>query len=196
MIDDHPIELQTKHFDNILGHYHLGDSISGAPSGVTVYYDLLDIDDKGKQIYNREKINKSYTVFVVLVQGIFIDYTVETDKLDKPKIESRIKKLRKHWSDSSHVSLAWLDFIRNKQKTISVLNRQIHDVQAVIDYSRQLEAGEDMSKKHLFFKTKETKRLQKGEDPLAIIESVLNNKDPELLFSVRAFDDSLQCYRL
>ena len=195
-IDDHPVELQTKHFDNILGHYHLGDKISGAPSGVSVYYDLVDIDDKGKQTYNDEEKSKSYTVFIVLVYGVFTDYTVESDKLDSPNIEAQIKTYRKHWGDSSHILLAWLAFICNKQKNIGLLNRQLHDVQKVINYSRKLEAGEDMSKKHLFFETKETKRLQKGEDPLTIIESVLNNKDPELLFGIRAFDDPLQSCRL
>ena len=59
----------------------------------------------------------------------------------------------------------------------------------MIDYLRKLESDEDMSKKHLFFKKKEIERLQKGEYPLAVIEAVLNNKDPELLFSVRAIDD-------
>ncbi len=195
-IDDHSIELQTKHFDNVLGHYHLGDSIAGAPSGVNIYYDWVDIDGNGKQSYNDEEIIKSYTVFIVLIQGVFTDYKVKAGKLDNTKIKSRIKRLRKHWSDSSHILLAWRDFLNNKQTTISVLNRQTRDVQAVIDYSRQLEAGEDMSKKHLFFETKEIKRLNKGEDTLAIIESVLNNKDPELLFGIRAFDDPLQCYRL
>jgi len=48
----------------------------------------------------------------------------------------------------------------------------------------------------VFFKTKETKRLEKGEDPLTVIESVLKNKDPELLFGIRAFDDPLERYRL
>jgi len=195
-IDDYQIELQTKHFDNILGNYYLGDNISGAPSGVSVYYDLIDMDDNGKQIYDHEEISKSYTVFIILVQGVFTDYVVEPDKLDNTNIESRIKKLRKHWSESAHILLAWLDFLNNKQKTISVLNRQTRDVQAVIDYSRKLEAGEDMSKKHLFFETKETQRLQKGEDPLSVIESVLNNKDPELLYGIRSFDDPLQAYRL
>lgn len=147
-------------------------------------------------MYNNEENSKSYTTFIVLVQGVFTDHTIAPEKLDHPKIEANINKLRKHWSDSAHILLAWLDFLNKKQNSISVLNRQISDVQAVIDYSRKLEAGEDMSKKHLFFKTKETKRLEKGEDPLAVIESVLNNKDPELLFGVRAFDDPLQHYRL
>ncbi len=66
----------------------------------------------------------------------------------------------------------------------------------MIDHSRKLDAGVDMSKKHLFLETKETKLLQKGEEPLTVIESVLNNKDPELLFGIRAFDDPLQSYRL
>jgi len=195
-IDDHPVELQTKHFDNILGYYHLGDKISGAPSGVSVYYDLVDMNDEGKQTYNGDEKSKSYTVFIVLVQGVFTDFTVESDELDNPVIESLIKKLHKYWSDSAHILLAWLDFLNNKQKTISVLNRQIRDVQGVIDYSRKLDAGVDMSKKHLFLETKETKLLQKGEEPLTVIESVLNNKDPELLFGIRAFDDPLQSYRL
>lgn len=195
-IDNHPIELQTKHFENTLGHYHLGDSIAGAPSGIRVYYDLIDLDSYGKQIYNNEKIAESHTVFVSLVHGVFTAYDIETGKLDNTEIESHLKKHRKHWSNSSHILLAWLEFLKNKQETISVLNRQAHDVQTVIDYSRKLTAGKDISKKYLFFETKETTLLKKGEDPLSIIESVLKNKDPELLFGIRASDNPLQQYRL
>jgi len=195
-IDNHPIELQTKHFDNVLGHYHLGDNIAGAPSGIHVYYDLINLDSNGKQIYNDEKIAKSYTVFIALVHGVFTAYTIETGKLDNTKIEYHLKKLRKHWNDSSHILLAWLEFLKIKQETISVLKRQTHDVQTVIDYSRKLTAGEDISKKHLFFETKAMTLLKKGDDPLSVIESILKNKDPELLFGIRSSDNPLQQYRL
>ena len=38
---------KTKHFDKVLGNYYLGDNIAGAPSGVSVYYDLIGMDDNG-----------------------------------------------------------------------------------------------------------------------------------------------------
>ena len=194
-IDDHPVELQTKNFDNILGNYYPGDSISGAPSGIHVYYDTVNLDNDGKHIYNAEKTVKSYTVFVVLAHSVFTAYTIEEGKLDDSEIEFHLKNLDKYWNDSSHILFSWLEFLKNKQKRISVLNRQVYDVQSVIDYSRKLEAGEDLAKQPLFFKTIETKLIE-GEDVLDVIESALNNKNPEFLLGINSTDKPLQQHRL
>jgi len=195
-IDHHPVELQTKCFDNILGYYYPGDSIAGAPSGIHVYFDLIDLDNNGKQVYNESNSVRSYTVFIVLAHGIFTTYTIKTGKLDNTSIEDKLNKLRKHWSDSGLLLLTWLDFLKNKQSTISVLNQKIHRAQSVIDDARKLQAGEDITSKHLFFTSNENKRLREGEDPLDVIESVLKNADPELFLDLDTTDNPLEQYRL
>ncbi|HRP97809.1 MAG TPA: hypothetical protein PL143_16330 [Rhodocyclaceae bacterium] len=73
-LDGRDLEVQTKRFDCVLGRYRVGDWVQGAPPGVRVYFDRLDLDDAGRLVYGANALAaQSLTLFIVLVQGVFVD---------------------------------------------------------------------------------------------------------------------------
>jgi hypothetical protein len=47
-INDREVELQTKRFENRLGRYHPGDAVCGAPGGIGIYFDAVELDAEGR----------------------------------------------------------------------------------------------------------------------------------------------------
>lgn len=197
-IDHHDVELQTKQFDCVLGHYALGSPISGASGGIAIFHDQVRLDSKGKHVYGHEEAEREFTVFIVLVHTIFTDYEVVVGALTREEIEARMDGLKNRWSDSFAVMLRWLDFLRDAEEEKRRLRGIISSAGAVIDYARKIKAGDDLSFERRFGLglSAEKERLDKGDDVLEVLESVLQQKEAEAeLFQGRAsmrdaFEDS------
>lgn len=197
-INDQDIELQTKHFENILEHYRLGDAVCGAPGGIGIYFDTVELDSNGRHTYDAEKIAHRYTVFVVLVHGVFTEYEVAVGTWEREAIERRVYELKDLWSDTTRVTIRWIEFLRTAQDENRRLNGCINRTLSVINHARRLRAGEDMSGKfEAIFKRDEEKRLEQGEDVLDVLESALKKRESGVLWqSSHQERDPLENYRL
>lgn len=99
-LDGREQEIQTKRFDCVLGHYHLGDWIDGSPPGVRVYFDSLWLDATGRRVYRADaECSRKTTLLIVLVQGVFVDYRIHEGELATEAIEPILRELRECWSD-------------------------------------------------------------------------------------------------
>jgi uncharacterized coiled-coil protein SlyX len=166
-------EVQTKRFDCSLSAYRLGDCIDGARPGVWVYFDELDIDAAGKLVYGRsDSAVRSFTLFVVLVNGIFVEYSISDGRLEQVAIEQRIRELRERWSDSARVTDFLVGVVRDKQQVIERLHARIAHAGAAIASARRLRAGEEL--KGVFgLMREEDQRLTRGDDPLDVVDWAL-----------------------
>ena len=197
-IADHEVELQTKRFANSLGRYHLGDAVCDAPSGIALYFDTVKLDEKGNSVYSEDKAGTDYTVFVILVHGIFTDYQVVEGLLAPETTEQRLHQLTEQWSDTARVMVRWIAFLRQaldeRQKLRGSINRSL----SLIQYARRLQAGEESNARTAFlFKREEEKRLDQGENILDILESVLTTPHATLFEGCTYTEsDPLADYRL
>jgi len=197
-INDHAIELQTKRFENMLEHYHLGDAVCGAQAGISIYFDTIELDAKGRHAYGDVKIAAHHTVFVVLVHGIFTEYEVMNGAWEREAIERRVCELKDLWGDTTRVTLRWIEFLRNAQdekaRLLGCINRSL----SVINHARRLRAGEDISGKFdAMFKREEEKRLEQGEDVLDVLESALKKRESDALWHCSHQErNPLEDYRL
>ena len=197
-INDREIEIQTKRFENRLGRYHPGDAVCGAPGGIGIYFDTVELDADGKHAYQDDKIAARHTVFVVLVHGIFTEYEVMDGAWEREAIERRVCELKDLWGDTARVTLRWIEFLRNAQDEKARLHGCINRSLSVIDHARRLQAGEDMSGKFsALFKSEEDKRLDAGEEVLDVLESVLKKPEASRFWGCSQQDrDALEDYRL
>ncbi len=174
-INDKSIELQTKHFDCVLNNYSLGDVVSGASAGLSIFFDKVYLDAEGKMIYvDSDEVLERYTVFVILVNGVFTEFVVENNDWQYEAIEGRIDELRKVWSDTALVMSRWLDSIINKQLKIQSLNSKIQGVKSVIHLARKLENGEEISKWESIPHSETIKQLEQGDPAVDVIEAMLD----------------------
>jgi hypothetical protein len=197
-INDQDIELQTKRFENILEHYRLGDAVCGASSGIGIYFDTVELDSNDRHTYDAEKIANRYTVFVVLMHGVFTEYEVAGGAWEREAIERRVCELKDLWSDTARVTIRWIEFLRIAQDENRRLNGCLNRTLSVINHARRLRAGEDMSGKfETMFKREEEKRLEQGEDVLDVLESALKKRESGALWQCSHQErDPLEDYRL
>ena len=197
-INEREVELQTKRFENMLGRYHPGDAVCGAPGGIGIYFDVVELDANGKHAYQDEEIATHHTVFVVLVHGIFTEYEVMDGAWEREAIERRVCELKDLWGDTARVTLRWIEFLRNAQDEKARLHGCINRSLSVIDHARRLRAGEDMSGKFsALFKREEEKRLDAGEEVLDVLESVLKKPEASRFWWCSQQErDALEDYRL
>lgn len=197
-IDGQETEVQTKRFDCCLGCYRIGDCVDGASPGVRVYFDELDIDQNGRLVYGRtEDAARSLTLFVVLIQGVFAEYSLDEGRLQPKAIEQRIGELRERWTDSARAIDFLVGVVMNKQQRIAALEGRIAHASRALATTRRLRAGEEL--KHPFGWARETdERLARGDDPLDVVEWALGDGEATLDFcSGRgASADPLEDYRL
>ncbi len=175
-VDGHEQELQSKRFDCVLSHYRLGDGVSGSLPGVRVYFDRLCLGGDGKQVYRAEDDCASKTtVFIVLVQGVFVDFQVHKDELAADAINLVLGELRERWSDSARFQGFMVDILRTQQQQIASLENRLGRVQAIITNYRRLKAGEKLEG-ILGFMREEDRKLSAGEEPLEVIAWALSDE--------------------
>ena len=175
-LDGREQEIQTKRFDCGLARYRLGDWIAGSLPGVRVYFDRLWLDGTGKQVYSAEAgcVRKA-TVFVVLVQGVFVDYQIHEGELAAEAIEPVLRELRERWSDSARLLGFLVEILRIQQQRIASFKCQLGRVQSIIMGVRRLKAGESLGGK-LGLLHEEDRKLAAGEDPLDVIAWALSDE--------------------
>jgi len=174
-LDGRELELQTKLFDKSLSVYRVGDWVAGASSGIRVYFDHLWLDDAGRQVYSAERggIHQK-TVFVVLVQGVFVDYQIHEGKLAAQIIEPILRQLQERWSDSARVRDFLVETLRTQQQQFSALDGRLCRIRSIIATARRLKAGEALDNKFdLLYE--ENIKLAAGEDPFEVIAWALED---------------------
>jgi hypothetical protein len=195
-LDGREQEIQSKRFDRCLEHYRLGDWVSGCLPGVRVYFDSLWLDASGRQVYRAEdNCARKTAVFIVLAQGVFVDYQIHEGELANEAIEPVLRELRERWSDSARFQGFLVETLRTRQQRIASLERQLSRVQSVIEDARRLKAGEPLG--GLFgLLHEEEKKLAAGEDPLDVIAWVLSDAGARGWFGGNDTDrDPLEEYR-
>ncbi len=190
-------ELQSKRFDCVLSQYRLGDWVSGSLPGVRVYFDRLYLGDTGKLVYRAEgDCERKTTVFVVLVQGVFVDFQVHKGELAADAINLVICGLRERWSDSARFQGFLVETLRVQQQQIASFENRLGRVQSIIANSRLLKVGEKLDG-ILGFLREEDRKLAAGEEPLEVIAWALGDEvSSEGLWRRGANPESLEEYRL
>jgi hypothetical protein len=196
-LDGHEQRIQTKRFDCVLEDYRLGDWVSGGLLGVRVYFYPLRLDSAGQQAYSAEAdCARKATVFVVLVQSIFVDYQIHEGELAAEAIEPILRALRERWSDTARVQGFLIETLRTQQQRIDALERQLNRVRSIIADARRLQAGESLGG-ILGLIHEEEKKLAAGEDPLEVIAWALSDDTPDgWLWGDGSSRDPLDEYRL
>jgi hypothetical protein len=175
-VDGKEQELQSKRFDCVLSHYRLGDWVSGSLPGVRVYFDRLYLGGDGKLVYRAEgDCVRKTTVFVVLVQGVFVEYQVHESELAADAINPVLGELRERWSDSARFQGFLVETLRTQQQRIASLENRLGRVQSIIANSRRLKAGEKLDGT-LGFLREEDRKLAAGEEPLEVIAWALGDE--------------------
>jgi hypothetical protein len=175
-LDGREQEIQSKRFDCVLEHYRLGDWVSGSLPGVRVYFDSLWLDATGKQVYRAEdNCVRKTTVFIVLAQGVFVEYQIHESELANDAIEPVLRELRERWSDSARLQGFLLETLRTRQQRIASLERRISRVNSIIANARRLQAGESLGGR-IGLLYEEDKKLAAGDDPLDVIAWTLSGE--------------------
>ena len=176
-VDGREFELQSKRFECGLGHYRSGDFVAGCLPGVRVFFETLFLDGNGKPMYGAEReAGLQKTVFIALVEGVFVDFQVHEGELSTDEILASLRQLQARWSDSARVQAFMSDALRHRQQRIAKLERRLGRVESIIATARRLQAGETLD--HRFdLIWEENKRLAAGEDPLEVIAWALEQKD-------------------
>jgi hypothetical protein len=195
-LDGREQELQSKRFDCGLNNYRLGDWIAGSLPGVRVYFDRLWLDGAGKQVYRADDdCARKTTVFIVLAQGVFVDYQIHEGELAAEAIEPVMRELRERWSDSARLQGFLVEILRTRQQRIASLEHRLGRVQSILANARRLKAGESLD--GIFgLLHEEDKKLAAGEDPLDVIAWVLSDEAPSGFWGNGDNPDPLDEYRL
>lgn len=196
-LDGREQEIQTKRFDCVLARYRIGDWIGGVLPGVRVYFDRLDLDGNGRRVYGADAaVIRSLTLFIVLVQGVFVEYQLREGALAADAISAILCELRERWRDSARVQEFLVETLRSRQQRIATLEGQIGRIRSIVDDVRRLQAGENIGGVLGPFREEEH-RLVAGEDPLAVIAWVLGDEQEESgLWRGDTVPDPLDEYRL
>lgn len=196
-LDGSELEIQTKRFDCSLRHYRLGDWIAGSLPGVRVYFDQLRLDASGQRVYGTgaECVRKT-TVFIVLAQGVFVDYQVNESELAAEAIETVLRELRERWSDSARLQAFLVETLRTQHQRIAALEQRLGRVQSIIATARRLRAGETLDGRFGLIH-EEDRKLTAGDDPLDVIAWVLSDAAPIVAFCAESTNpDPIDEYRL
>lgn len=170
------VELQSKQFEQTLGRYCQGDLIAGASQGVSIYFDICRLNANQRQVYSEGEGTTVHTIFIVLVEALFVDYVVVTGELEPVVIRSRIAELKEKWTDSARLIARLREFHVKQRSQLAGLKQRVNRVQGVIADYRLLQSGqlaESWSQIGLF--GHDVVQLKQGVDPIALIESILNN---------------------
>lgn len=174
-LDGRNLEIQTKRFDCILRQYHPGDWIGGAPPGIRVYFDILNLDAKGALVYCADaERSRTLTLFVVLAQGVFVEYQVRDGELATEAIERTRLELHERWSDSARLLGFLVESLRARQQQIEALTHRLGRISTVVKSARRLRAGETLDG-ILGLIHEEDRKLADGEDPLEVVAWVLGD---------------------
>jgi len=196
--ENRTLELQTKHFECLLETYTEGDVVVGAMSGIQGYFDEVHLDDSGKQCYDVRNAARMLTVFIVLVDRVFVESTVTEGELSPDIILLKIEALRQKWMDGGLMRQRLIQALIAGQNTIRQLQVRVRCALHTINESRRLQSSTVEDDRISFiFCSDETKRLKAGENVLDVIESCLK-MNPKLMFhpEVDMETDPLQAYRL
>lgn len=178
-IDGHPVEVQTKRFDQSLAQLRPGDVVSGALPGVRVYFDRLRLDAHHRVVYADTAEGRHYTLFIVLVNSVFTTYEVVDGDLEAAVIQQRIDSLKATWNDSARVMAQWVEFLSERQHAVADLQSRIHHTLSLIDYARRPRTEAALVESQLFPRRKDEERIDNGEDLLDVLHSALKNAAPE-----------------
>ena len=194
-IEDHPIELKTKRFDSVLEIYRTGDAVGGAPGGVSVFFDSLRVDAGYRLVWRDEDAEaaRAFTVFIVLVQGVFTDYEVVSGVV--ADVAAHIASLKEKWSDGVRLTARWVEFLETKQRENRQLQARLRRTVSVLDYAERLRSGEDLSNLRFLIKHEAEQRLDAGEDVLAVLRATLGDKSGTQEW-IASRPDPLEEYRL
>jgi hypothetical protein len=174
-LDGRGLEIQTKRFDCILRHYRPGDWIGGAPSGIRVYFDILNLDEKGALVYRPDaECARTLTLFVVLAQGVFVEYQFRDGALTPEAIARTRLELHERWSDSARLIGFLVETLRARQQEIAALTRRLGRVSSVVRSARRLRDGETLGGVFGLLH-EEDRKLADGEDPLEVVAWVLGD---------------------
>ncbi len=173
------IELQSKRFDCVLEHYRQGDVVSGAEAGIRVYLDHAGFDAEGEHTWRDEEQVRRFSVFLVIAHGVFVDCEVEEGEVSLEAALRRIRELGERWEDSARLLNRLVLALSDKQARVDALMRRIHYAQAALAEVRRIRTAEP--KGILRFSGDYTERLERGDDPLDVLEEVLG-EDPAEVF--------------
>jgi hypothetical protein len=194
-IEGKSTELQSKRFDCVLEHYRPGDVVGGAETGVRVYLDQVGFDAEGKHSWRDEEQVRRFSIFLVIAHGVFVDFEVEEGEVAPEAALRRIRKLAERWEDSARLLNRLVLALSEKQRQVDGLTGRIHHVKDAIAEARRIRAGEPKGRLH--FTREYTERLERGDDPLDVLEAVLGEDQPVLFVRGGPKDpDPLEPYRL
>jgi hypothetical protein len=174
--DDHAVELQTKRFENVLERYRLGDVVAGAPAGVRVLFDVVRLDASGRTLFGDEPEGVVHTVFLVLVHTVFTDYEVVLGEPPPAGIAARLEELKATWSDTARVLSRWTVFLGQRQRENADLERRVQRALVTIEYAQEPRPAEGAPARPRLFPRAEEERIDRGEDALVVLRSVLEAK--------------------
>lgn len=174
-IENHPLALQSKRFACLMKNYHRGDFVDGAMPGVGVFFDEILLDEQGKEVFGEKHAATHHkTVFIVLVEGIFVEYQAHDGDLDNASILTITQQLKERWSDSARALAFMSGALRQRQQRLAVLNNQISRVKSIIATARRLRAGETLDGRFDLI-WEENIKLAAGEEPLEVIAWALED---------------------
>ena len=153
--------------------------------------------DMSQQFYRADDdCARKTTVFVVLAQGVFVDYQVHEGDLAAGAIEPVLREMRERWSDSARLLGFLVETLRIQQQRIASCKYQLGRVQSIIRDARRLKAGESLGGK-LGLLHEEDRKLAAGEDPLDVIAWALSDEGIRGWFGGNGTTpDPLEEYRL
>jgi hypothetical protein len=196
-LDGRDLEVQTKRFDCILDHYRPGDWIGGAPAGIRVYFKILNLDATGALVYCADaECARTLTLFVVLAQGVFVEYQFRDGALTPEAIARTRLELHERWSDSARLIGFLVETLRTRQQKIAALTHRLGRISSVVESARRLRAGETLGGV-LGLIREEERKLADGEAPLEVVAWVLGDDASGLwLWGEGTSPDPLDEYRL
>jgi len=175
-LDGRELEIQTKRFDCLLGHYRPGDWIGGVPPGIRVYFDVLHLGANGEPVYRIDaERTQTLTLFFVFAHGVFVEYLARDGDLAAEAIERTLTELRERWSDSARLLGFLAEALRAKQQEGARLRARLARISSVVESARRLRAGETLGAR-LGLIHEEERKLADGEDPLEVVAWVLGDE--------------------
>jgi len=175
-VDGHQVVLQSKRFSCGLGHYHRGDFVDGAMPGVQVFFVPIGLDEHGKRFYGEGPAgSRQKTVFIVLVEGIFVEDQAHDGDLDNAAILTITQQLKERWSDSARSLTFMSEALRQRQQRLALLEGRVAQVKSIIATARRLREGETLDRRFDLI-WEENQKLNAGEDPLEVIAWALEEQ--------------------
>ena len=134
----------------------------------------------------------------VLAHGVFVDAEIRDGELDPEAIAQARMPRREAWQDSARLLGFLVEQLRLKQQRLRNYDRVLGAAQMAIKPVQNNRAGRRPERERRFFGSlhPEIKRLDDGEDPLAVIASILASPESDRQFFNDPPQDPLADYRL